>query len=422
MDRRQLLTGLSAAAFVPISARAQAEAAHTFPPEWHEHEAIWMGWTDSVTASDAHTTLRLEMIEALAPHVPVKMLVTGDDVAAHIRKLMDKRRIPAEAVIFVKQPTVDVWTRDSGPLFVSDGKTLQLADFKWGNYGFPWPHTGPMSMERKNLDQEVAAQFGYKKRRSEVVAEGGGIDVNSSCMVSYMDAALHRNPGFTLAEIEDAFKRLYGKKKVIWLNRAPVSDRVFAGPKVANFFGWGANGHVDEYVRFTDENTVLVAQVSEEEREMNALYRLDHEILEENRRQLELATDPWGRPFEVIPMPMPDVTTMMETRTLTEEDFRVGAFGAPMHSVYRDFKPGDEIHWLPAMSYLNFLVTNDVVLTAKYGKEGRADHLRKTDEQAAEILKERFPGRKIIGIDPMAANWNGGGMHCITQQEPKLKG
>ncbi len=423
MDRRQLLASMGAAALTPSLARAaQKGSDFTFPPEWHPHEAIWMGWSDAVTNSEDHANLRLSMIEALAPHVLVKLLVQSDEVATLVKGRLSEKGIADSAVQFVVQPTVDVWTRDSGPLFVSDGKSLQLADFRWGNYGFPWPSSGPWSMARAQLDQEVAEQFGYPKRRSEVVAEGGGIDVNSNTMVSYMDAALHRNPGHSLAEIEAAFKRLYGKQQVIWLNRAPISDRVFTGPKVANFFGWGANGHVDEYVRFVSEDTILVAQVSEKEREMNALYRLDHEILEENRRQLELARDTHGRPYRVIPVPMPDVTTMMETRKLTDEDFRVGPSGTDMRSVYRDFQVGDEIHWLPAMSYLNFLVTNGVVLSAKYGSKNRPAHLRETDEQMAEILKEHFPDREIIGIDPIAANWQGGGMHCITQQEPKLLG
>ncbi|MCC5932074.1 MAG: agmatine deiminase family protein [Cyclobacteriaceae bacterium] len=35
--------------------------------------------------------------------------------------------------------------------------------------------------------------------------------------------------------------------------------------------------------------------------------------------------------------------------------------------------------------------------------------------------KQAFPGRKIVFIDAMPLNWQDGGIHCSTQQEPKRK-
>lgn len=421
MDRRQLLRGMGAAALAP----SLANAAHpvrefTFPPEWAPHEAVWMGWTDTVTSMPERTELWLQMLEALTPHVRVKMVVNSDALAARVRELAADRIASPDALQFIVQPTSDVWLRDSGPLFISDGHELQLADFDWAYYGFPWPAGGQAGMARGKLDQEVAEQFRLRRRRSSVVAEGGGIDVNSRTMVSYMDAAMLRNRGHSLSEIEAEFKRLYGKEQVIWLNRAPISDRVFDGPKIANYFGWGANGHVDEYVRFVSEDTILVAQVSEEERDLNPLYRLDHEILAENLEQLQLARDPDGNRFNVIPVPMPDVTALMDTRKLTQADMDGTGPDGDMRSMYRNFSVGDEIHFLPAASYLNFLVTNGVVLVAKYGREDRPEHLAATDEAMRKILAQSYPDREIVQIDPLSINWGGGGMHCITQQEPKL--
>jgi agmatine/peptidylarginine deiminase len=36
------------------------------------------------------------------------------------------------------------------------------------------------------------------------------------------------------------------------------------------------------------------------------------------------------------------------------------------------------------------------------------------------VLKSVFPGRKIVGIDVIAINLGGGGIHGITQQEPSV--
>jgi agmatine deiminase len=420
------MAATSVAPSVLGSAAAQAatvraiQGRHSFPPEWAPHDAVWMGWTDYVTASPEHARLRLEMLAALTPHVPVRMVVEDEPTAATIRALITQAGISPDAVSFHIQPIVDVWLRDNGPLFVSDGSTLELATFAWSNYGFPWPHTGPSSIARGALDQQIGERLGFTQRPSDIVAEGGGLDVNSRCLVTYRDAAMHRNPGRTLDEIEDELKRLYGKEQVIWLDRAPITDRIFAGSKVANFFGWGANGHVDEYVRFVDEETILVAQVGERERDRDALMRLDHEILTENRRQLEAARDPDGRRFNIIPVPVPDVGPFLRPRTLGEPDFSPSEAGQDMRSVYRDFSIGDEIIEVPAVSYLNFFVTNGVILSARYGGDGRADHLQESDEEFEAILKTHFPGHEIAGIDPLAANWDGGGMHCLTQQQPRI--
>ena len=425
MDRRGFLTSVTAGSVIAptlglASARVSAEpapvhSAHSFPPEWEPHDAVWMGWNDYVDADEAHVKLRLEMIAALTPHVPVRLLVPDEDKASTVATRLSGAGIALDRVDFQVQPTVDVWTRDCGPLFVTDGATKQLAAFRWSNYGYPWPLN--MNMARGEVDAEIGARLGLAMRNSEVIAEGGGLDVNSRTLITYRDALWERNAHMSLSEIEAELKRLYGKEQVIWLDRAPITDRVLQGPKVANFFGWGANGHVDEYVRFVAEDTIMVGEVSEAERERDALMRLDHEILTENRRQLEEARDPDGNPFKVLTMPVPDIGSLMRRRTLTEEDFSTYG-GRWMFN--RHFKPGDEVIDVPAVSYLNFLVTNGVVLSAKYGGAGRPDHLAETDAIAAARLAEAFPDREIVQIDPLAANWDGGGMHCLTQQEPSL--
>ena len=45
---------------------------------------------------------------------------------------------------------------------------------------------------------------------------------------------------------------------------------------------------------------------------------------------------------------------------------------------------------------------------------------RKKDLKLQTILKKYFPNRDIITIDALPINWGGGGIHCRTQQEPKL--
>ncbi|WP_189586440.1 agmatine deiminase family protein [Mongoliitalea lutea] len=53
----------------------------------------------------------------------------------------------------------------------------------------------------------------------------------------------------------------------------------------------------------------------------------------------------------------------------------------------------------------------------------RCDSLRTLREQKKISNYEKaFPGREIVFVDAMPLNWQGGGIHCSTQQEPKRRG
>jgi agmatine deiminase len=42
------------------------------------------------------------------------------------------------------------------------------------------------------------------------------------------------------------------------------------------------------------------------------------------------------------------------------------------------------------------------------------------DDRALATLREAYPGREVIGIDARPLFARGGGIHCITQQQPKV--
>ena len=88
---------------------------------------------------------------------------------------------------------------------------------------------------------------------------------------------------------------------------------------------------------------------------------------------------------------------------------------------YRGFEVGDEIHWVPAVSYLNFVVTNGVVLVPAYWREGLPGREREKDEFVRETFQRLFPERRVVQINPLDVNMIGGGMHCITQQQPRVE-
>lgn len=82
------------------------------------------------------------------------------------------------------------------------------------------------------------------------------------------------------------------------------------------------------------------------------------------------------------------------------------------------FPNGEPIKVMAALSYLNFIITNKVVIGQSCWREGMPDDLKLKDENAAQILQSVFPDRKIIMIDALAVNLGGGGIHCISMHQP----
>ena len=81
-------------------------------------------------------------------------------------------------------------------------------------------------------------------------------------------------------------------------------------------------------------------------------------------------------------------------------------------------KVGDTLLRVPASSYLNYLVTNGLVLISSYTSEGSS---KEKEDRVRKIFEEQFPKRKIVFINAMPQNWDGGGIHCSTQQQPRKK-
>jgi agmatine deiminase len=62
------------------------------------------------------------------------------------------------------------------------------------------------------------------------------------------------------------------------------------------------------------------------------------------------------------------------------------------------------------VSYINFYVANGAVIMPAYRARG--------DDRARRVVEEAFPGRQVVQIDVRKIAIGGGGIHCITQQQP----
>jgi agmatine deiminase len=127
---------------------------------------------------------------------------------------------------------------------------------------------------------------------------------------------------------------------------------------------------------------------------------------------LKRATDQDGQPFKLIRMPDPG--TILEQVATGDGTFD---FLSSLSALNLD--TNNPINVVLASSYLNYIISNDIVLVPKYARADRPANLQQKDAQAVSVLKTAFPNRKIIQIDATNINVGGGGLHCISQQMPK---
>jgi agmatine deiminase len=172
-------------------------------------------------------------------------------------------------------------------------------------------------------------------------------------------------------------------------------------------------------------------QVREEDRD-HPIGRISHQRLEENYRILADETDQDGNPFTIVRIPLPpiDIVKVKPTDRLYAEygaiTFRNGqTFEQILAERRKEGGVGEdaplEVEAVVPASYCNFLISNGVVLMPRYYAPGRSDAIKRTDDAARDILQAAFPAHKIVQIDSENVNFGGGGIHCITQQQPLVE-
>ena len=386
-----------------------------FPPEWEAHSSIWLSWAAFENIKGRSTEqVQLQIIKELEPYVKIDLLVQNQDEIDKIKKQMLAEKIPSANLQFHIMPHEDIWMRDMGAIFLKNRKTkeLKVADFKFNQWGY----SKELTLDDK-IDSQIAAKLNLNTVSTNLISEGGGWETNGNGVLMTTESVmLQRNPNLSKKEIEDELKKTLNIEKVIWFKEGVPEDRHSTFGKLPGgyFTPVTTGGHVDEFVRFVKEDTILLAEIKESEIGADLILKEGRRILEETYQVLLKETDSNGKPFKIIRIPSPEL--MFETIQS----------GDAVFTFLQDlkFKDGSKLDStkkekiILATSYMNFLVTNGVVLMQKYWKAGRSEIIKAKDEEARKILQEIFPDRKIIGIDAENLNIGGGGIHCITQQMP----
>jgi agmatine deiminase len=190
------------------------------------------------------------------------------------RDLLLSRGINLDNIEFLIEPKSLFFFRDVAVFANSaDGKQIVI-NLRWQYYGQPnWckrrhgSNSDRLSAciataldDHNNFGIAVARQAGRPTMQSNLILEGGAIEANGKGLIIANESlCLQRNLGRNRVALENEYLALPGVRKVIWLPEGLAEDPHLRATIIDNYVGWGTGGHTDEFVRFTDARTVMLA-------------------------------------------------------------------------------------------------------------------------------------------------------------------
>jgi agmatine deiminase len=338
---------------------------YRFPAEFEQHEATWLSWPHKEASwpgkLDVIYPYYVQFVKALAESEKVRINVTDEAMKNFALGHLSAVDVNLAQVAFFFHPTNDAWCRDHGPAFLVNPEAEQkkvIVDWGYNAWGDKYP---PFDLDDV-IPTLIGKAFNIPVFHPSIVMEGGSVEFNGAGTLLTSTACLlnpNRNPHLNQEQIEEYLRNFYGVDQILWVDEGVVGD--------------DTDGHIDDTVRFVNENTVLTV-VEENQADEN------YDLLQHNLKQLKAMRLPNGQALNIIELPMPDAV------------------------VYDDQR-------LPA-SYANFYIANTSVIVPTFRCA--------KDEKALQIIQSCFPTRKVIGIDSTEIIWGLGSFHCLSQQEPAV--
>ncbi|MFF2402989.1 agmatine deiminase family protein [Streptomyces goshikiensis] len=373
LDRRGFLTaaGLTAAgaalaavggeAFAAARPAARAAAAaggFAVPLDTVRHTRTWMAWPDSSAVWGrklAGVQANIALIaKTVAKYEPVVMCANPASAAKA------RGACGSAVTVITSNPVDDCWMRDSGPVFRTNGAGgLDAVGLNFNGWGNQQTHAKDSLVAGR-----IAAHVGVPFTTAGFVGEGGAVETDGAGTLMATRSSIinpDRNPGLSQDRIEAAMCAAFGASKVIWFKGVLGRDIT--------------DDHVDATSRFLAPGQGLVQMPLPK----------DTDAWSNDARQqyqiLSTSTSAQGGPVAVTRLQGPDYDLIRST----DPNF-VGA-------------------------YANYYVCNGAVIAPQFG-DGRAD------AAARATLQRAFPGRTVEQLDIDALGSGGGGIHCVTQQQP----
>ena len=358
---------------------------YTFPGEWEEHEGTWLVWPHNFGVIepeyvDMIDDIWVTMTAALHAGEKVHIIAYSEEEQSRITGLLTDAGVDMAQVDFLIAESDQFWARDCGPVFVYDAQgNAAILDAGYNGYG-RMEKLGPdvPEKDRWEMPEFVREEYMENFLKDDLLAaavadslgvtcvdingfvlEGGAIESDGCGTIITTESCIlneNRNPGMKKGDAEAYFKEYLGATNVIWLEGSPDEDIT--------------DGHIDGLLRFADANTIVTMTKEDYYETYDYTPRGDY-------KKVINAKNANGEKYNIVTLP------------ITAED----------------------VEWLGwRANYLNYYAGNDVVIVPVYGDT--------MDAEAMRILGELYPDKEIIPVDGEILAVIGGGIHCVTQQQP----
>jgi len=319
----------------------------------------------------------------------VTLFVKENADQKNIKMILEKYESNLENIDFVSLNWIpaNAWLRDFGPAYlVSNQGKRKLVNFLY------------FRRRLKFVDQ-IAEKLKTPLIQIPLNSTGGSREVNGKGTAILVEShELLENKPKTKEVIEVELKNALHLEKIIWLKQGiPQDDGQFTGPIFEDIYPNGVNGHVDEFCRFANAQTVLISSVSEEEAGSHPILAEAKKRLDENYRILMESTDQDGNKLNVIQVPF-----------------------APL-LLFEQPTPQGKRKAAAVTSYLNFIVTNSQVILPSYvdvTNDSNREVFQAKENEVIRIFQKVFPSKEIIPVPAYDLNRFSGGFHCISINKP----
>lgn len=338
------------------------------PADFEEHLSTWLIWPYRLDTwyDEAKPARRAyaNVANAISEFEKVNLIIRKED-REYSKKLLNN------SIQLYDFPFNSEWARDIGPVFVKDGTDTVGIDFRFDS----WCEIYSDYDLDDVLGSVISKSLNYPVIRSDIILEGGSINVDGEGTLITTEECFFndkRKSVYSKEKLEKVFREYFGITKTIWLKRGVYKDVV--------------NGHVDNLCVFTRPQQVVLTWTDDKN---DPQYEISHEAFE----ILSSEKDAKGRNIEIVKMHQPDpMYTTAEESAVVGESFV------------------DNVDRLCA-SYVNFYLVNGGVIIPSFND-------KKYDPLAKETISKLFPNRKVMQIPTREILLGGGGIHCITMQEP----
>ncbi len=362
LNRLAVIFTLVLSSFIVSPVSADQPMNRRVPAEWEPQEAIWLQWPGRW--EKVYQPAFAQMASIIPRYEKLHILCHSKTVCNQAGAAIEAAGGEPEHanIVWHVIPNDSAWMRDNGPVYVIDDGKIRIQNWQFDAWGGAFGSDIPYGRDNR-VPTRVAEYLKLPVDKVDIVHERGNLEFNGVDTVLLNWSTIgdpNRNSSYTREQAEQDLKHYFGVSKVVMVEGVPTGDLT--------------RGHIDGFARFINPTTVVVSQCTRHSK-CKPGDSADSSIYDEAAKKIEAAG------FNVIRDPI------LGTASLKGATFDT--------------------------NYLNWLVGNGFVIAVGFDNP-------EIDAAARQRIEGYFPGRDVFIVEMLESWYEGGGVHCHTNDQPAI--